>query len=373
MKLTRLPAFLLGCLLALPQTSMAEDSTHIESAAFFYAPNIPVKILGQYQYVILEADNVKQGELTALKQEGAKAIAYVSIGEISPTRKWYKEVDRSWVLGKNNIWDSEVMDLNNEAWHSFIIDRLVTPLYEQGYQGIFLDTLDSFNLFAKDEESQQRQIKGLTRLLSQIREKHPEIKLFANRGFEIMSQVGQLFDAVVAESLYASWDNTKKIYKNVKSEDSQWLLGKLKQLQEELALSIIIIDYVAPSDVEEAKKVAEKIKEQGFIPWIAAPALDNVGVGAIKPAINTFLVPFDSKQHGQDPEKTFSELVKQLEAKQLQAHFSDIQTGFFAYPIQGRFKGIINTLDIENQPDYKQWLAKHKRQGVVIKNYQTKP
>lgn len=373
MKLARLPAFLLSCLLSLPSSLMAEENTAIENVAFFYAPNIPVKILGQYQYVILEADNTKEGELLALKKEGAKAIAYVSIGEISPTRKWYKEVDRSWVLGKNNIWDSEVMDLNNEAWHDFIIDQLVSPLYEKGYQGIFLDTLDSFNLFAKDEASKQRQIKGLIRLLSRIREKHPKIKLFANRGFEVMPQVGKLFDAVVAESLYASWDNTKKVYKEVKAEDSQWLLGKLKQLQEELALTVIIIDYVDPSDTKEAKAIAKKIQKHDFIPWIAAPALDNIGVGAISPDIDTFLIPFDSKKQGQNPEKAFATLLEQLKEKQLQAHWVDIQTGFFAYPIHGRFKGIINTLDVDAYPNYKQWLAKHKRQGIVIKNYQAKP
>lgn len=369
MKLKRLTSLLLSCVISLPVPALAKVKT--ESIAFFYAPHIPVEILSQYQRVILEADNVKTVELEQLKASQTELLAYVSIGEVSPTRRWYNDIDKSWILGKNNIWDSEVMDLANTQWHDFLINQLISPLYEKGYQGIFLDTLDSFNLVAKDEASKQQQIEGLVQLLTRAKEKHPELRLFANRGFEVMPKIGHLFDAVVAESLFASWDNVKKRYHAVNESDTTWLLGQLNKLKKEFDLDIIIIDYVAPVNQEKAKVVAKKIQQQGFVPWVTTPALNGLGVGAIDTQLNQYLVPFDSRHHGNYPLKSaiLKQLAESLEKKGFKPYWSDIQTGFFAYPMQNRFKGIINVLPVEEYPDYRQWLVEQKQQGITVKAY----
>ena len=139
------------------------------STALFYAPNLPVELLSQYQRVIVEADNVKPEELTALHQGGASVLAYLSIGEIAPSRKWYKSVKPAWILGKNRVWDSEIMDLTNPEWRHFIIEELVAPLAKQGYDGLFLDTLDSFQLIATTDEARNQQAEALTQTLNEIR------------------------------------------------------------------------------------------------------------------------------------------------------------------------------------------------------------
>ena len=133
--------------------------------------------------------------------------------EIAPSRRWYKQIKPSWVLGKNRVWDSEIMDITNPNWQQFIVEELVTPLVKQGYDGFFLDTLDSFQILAKTDEARNKQAQALVTLLQSIRTKYPNIQLVANRGFEVMPQIAPLLDAVLAESLYAAWDNAHQIFK----------------------------------------------------------------------------------------------------------------------------------------------------------------
>lgn len=99
-------------------TFSAAQSSRIEtrkSTAVYYGPDLPTDILAQYSRIIVEADNVKPHELQALRAKGGDVFAYLSVGEVSPTRKWFNQIQPTWVLGDNRIWDSKVMDLNAPA------------------------------------------------------------------------------------------------------------------------------------------------------------------------------------------------------------------------------------------------------------------
>ena len=43
----------------------------------------------------------------------------------------------------------------------FFTNQVITPLWQQGYRGFFLDTLDSYQLVAKTPEARARQEAGL--------------------------------------------------------------------------------------------------------------------------------------------------------------------------------------------------------------------
>ena len=139
-----------------------------KSTAVFYGTNLPTEVLSQYSRIIVESGNVKPKELKALKAKGGSVFAYVSIGEVSPTRKWFKNIKKEWILGDNKVWGSKVMDLASSGWQDFLIDSVVTPLWDEGYRGLFLDTMDSFYLFAKDEKQREKQIEALAGLLKKI-------------------------------------------------------------------------------------------------------------------------------------------------------------------------------------------------------------
>jgi len=343
--------------------------TQMQSTAVFYAADLPVDLLGQFQRVIVEADNVKPAELQALHQGGAKVLAYISLGEISPSRKWYAQVKPSWILGKNRVWDSEIMDLANPDWQQFIITQLVAPLAKQGYDGLFMDTLDSFQLLAKTDEARHRQANALADLLRNIRKEYPQMKLVANRGFDVMPQVAPLLDAVLAESLYASWDNAHQVFKPTPASDTEWLLKKLKGIQTQFGMEIIVLDYLPPTQRAAAHKLAKRIQAQGFVPWISVAALDSMGVGMVDAEPKTFLLLFDSAKETPDPLQLppYQAAQQALEQRGYHLRVQDVQSGLPNKPLVGRYAGILSFLSFDEQSaTYKHWLTQQQQNGMLV-------
>lgn len=45
--------------------------------------------------------------------------------------------------GRNEIWNSDIIDLSDERWISLLVDDLARTAHERGFDGVFLDTVDS--------------------------------------------------------------------------------------------------------------------------------------------------------------------------------------------------------------------------------------
>ena len=343
-----------------------------KSTAVFYGANLPTDVLSQYRRIIVEPDNVKPNELLALRAKDSRVFAYVSIGEVNPSRKWFKKIKTAWVLGDNKIWDSKVMDLASSGWQDFLVDTVVAPLWKAGYQGLFLDTMDSFYIFAKDKQQQEIQTKALTQLMEKIHQRYPEMRFISNRGFEVLPSIGKQLEAVVAESLYASWHNGKKIYQETPENDQKWLLNKLNKIKKDLSIDVIIIDYAESANRTHATQIADKIAQQGFIPWVSIPSLDLAGVGSIKPKLESYLLLIDSKTDGHTPLKLkkYQRLIQMLKQQNKYLKVHDIRLGLPLGYMSGRYIGLINTLPAEKQSKaYKTWLVKQKQQGMPIKRH----
>jgi uncharacterized protein (TIGR01370 family) len=356
-------------------TTSSQNKTTVskeKSTAVFYGANLPTNILSQYNRIIVEPDNVKTKELLALRAKGSSVFAYVSIGEVNPSRKWYKKIKPKWVLGDNKIWDSKVMDLASLGWQDFLIDTVISKLWKEGYRGLFLDTMDSFHIFAKSTEEKEKQTKALTSLMQRISKRYPKIRFISNRGFEVLSSIGKPLEGVVAESLYASWDNEKKLYQETPKNDQEWLINKLTGIKDDLSVDIIIIDYAKPSNRKKAKTIAKRITQQGFIPWVSIPSLDLAGIGNIEPVIDTYLLLTDSKRDGHTPLtlKKYQRLVDMLKKKEQKLEVHDIRLGMPLGHLTGRYIGIITTLPLKKQSKtFKTWLKKQKQEGISIKQH----
>jgi len=284
-----------------------------KSVALFYGNKPPIDQLSQFDRLILEPDAINPEQLSALTAHGARPYAYLSAGEVGPHRRFSQQIQPEWILGENTTWNSKVLDLSNPGWRRFLLER-VGALQKAGYQGLFLDTMDSYHLYAKTPEEKRVQEQGLVTLLAQIHKQFPDVRLIANRGFEILDGAGRYLEAVAAESLYASWDNNRQEYTEVSEQDREWLLGKLNYAKETYGVDIISIDYVPPSRRKEALAVAKVIAAHGFIPWVSTPELDYVGVGLLESLPRKVLMIYDSHEKG----GLFQSIIHRLAAMPLE-------------------------------------------------------
>lgn len=266
--------------------------TAADSLALFYGQNPPLAELQAFDHIVVEP-----GHLPAPPADGNNRwYAYVSVGEVHPQRPYRAKMPPGWLIGRNQDWGADIVDQSQPDWPRFFVDEVVAPLWQRGYRGLFLDTLDSYQLAAKTPETRAIQEQGLARLIQTIRLRYPQMKLIANRGFEILPQVAGQLDMLVAESLYQGWDAGKRVYRKVPEADRVWLRDKLREVQSRYRLPVAAIDYVDPAQRELARETARRITADGFIPWVANPALDTIGVSNVELAPRKVMVFYDGSE-----------------------------------------------------------------------------
>lgn len=267
------------------------------SFSFYYGPDIPWEALGAFDVAVVEPGHVGANGWAHRLNPDTLVAAYISVGEVHPTRPYFAQLRPEWRLGENTAWGSVVVDQAAPGWNAFYLAQVIKPLWDRGFRAFFLDTLDSFNLVAKTPEAQQRQAAGLASLIREIKRAYPDAKLIFNRGFEVLPQVHTLAWAVAAESLYRGWDAGRQEYREVPPADRDWLLAQLRRCRDEYKLPVIAIDYVPPTQRDLARETARQIKALGFIPWVANPALDMLGVGQVELLPRQVLAIHDESGH----------------------------------------------------------------------------
>jgi polysaccharide biosynthesis protein PelA len=255
-------------------TIFAQPLTNI---AFNYSSTPPMDLLKIFDVVVVDPNS----KLSPQQYPQTQVFAYISVGEITPDSKITKNIPASWVIAKNQIWKTKVLDQSNPAWQDFFIHQIFEPLWQKGYRGFFLDTLDSYQLGTKTKTSQQKQINGLVTLIQTIKQKYPDAKLILNRGFELLPQIHTQVFAVAAESLFSGWNQTTKTYEPIKPDARNWLLNQFK-IAQKYDLPTISIDYVSPNNRQKTLKVAKQIKNLNIIPYVADGDLQTVGISTIQ-------------------------------------------------------------------------------------------
>jgi polysaccharide biosynthesis protein PelA len=259
------------------RVSVAADKAQ-PSIALFYGSPVPVTQLSSFDAVVVEPDSGFNPNVQPTSKD--KWFAYVSVGEVTRARSYFKDIPASWLLGQNAAWASRVVDQSQPDWPRFYVEHVITPLWNKGYRGFFLDTLDSYQLAAKTDDERARQQAGLVAVIHAIKARYPQARLIANRGFELMPQVHDDIYAVAFESLYHGWNQAQKRYVDVPEADRQWLLGQADTLRQRYDLPVVSIDYCAPDDRACASDAIDKIRSHGLIPYVTDGALHTVGNGA---------------------------------------------------------------------------------------------
>jgi len=276
---------LLACLAsALAITSAGAQTSAagpLESFALYYGSHPPIEPLSAFDVAVIEPDS--GFEPRAHRLPHTEWFAYASVGEVLLSRRYYAALPKHWLAGHNEAWASRVIDQSHPGWPAFYVQHVIAPLWDAGYRGFFLDTLDSYQLFARTDAERARQQAGLIAVVRAIKARYPEAKLLFNRGFEILPQVHDLVYAVAFESLYQGWDQARQRYVEVPEADRAWLLAQARTIREQYHLPVLSIDYCAPGDAACARDTVAKIGALGIVPYVTDGALATVGTGPSAP------------------------------------------------------------------------------------------
>ena len=340
-------------------TSFAQPA----SVAFWYADQLPLPELSQFEWVVVEPDHVSPGDLAYLQKQGSEVFAYLSIGEFAGDVAQAGLSEATSVV-RNDAWNSQVMNLASPVWREHLFKR-ASALRQQGYTGLFLDTLDSFQLQAQDLQGSQRE--ALKGLLSELHRREPALKLFFNRGFEVLPELPGVASAVAVESIYAGWDAGGG-YKEVSQGDRDWLLPRLDAVRKQ-GVPVVAIEYLPPEQREQARKLATRLTQEGFIPYVTSPALDAIGVGSVEVQPRRIALVYDAREGELEDNLGHVHLGGLLEYLGYRVDYWPADTTLPQRPLKGLYAGIVVWMTSGSPVDrdyFEDWLGQRLDEQVPI-------
>lgn len=321
-----------------------------ESVAFFYGANPPALELSQFEWVVLEPGHpTSDGAAAQLRARGSRALAYVSVGEVSRASPLHGQLRRAWVLGENASWGSVVMDPANEAWREALLSSF-DALVARGYDGFFLDTLDSHLALADAGTRGAERLRAQAAMISELRRRHPRALVMVNRGFELLEQIAPRIDAVAVESVLHRW-RADGGYEPVPEREQAWMLEALERVRGH-GLPIVAIDYVAPRERSLARGVAARLGALGMIPWVTNREVNLLGVGALEHVPRKVLLIHDGARAPVERSAGHRWLALPLEHLGLVPVYLDARAALPAEPLRGRYAGAILAFEgpLEDEP-----------------------
>jgi hypothetical protein len=335
------------------------------SVAFFYGKPVLLPELSHFDWVVVQPEHLEAKELAELQAGGVQVFAYLSVGEAAAGTP----VEPGWTLGSNRAWDSAIMNPAAAGWRERVLQR-ADALWNSGYRGLFLDTLDSYLAALPGAEARRAAATALATLIRAIHGRHPDLKLFFNRGFELLDDVGTLAAGLAAESLLFGWDASTKRYIDVPEADRKWLAAQLQKVKDRFGIPVVVVDYLPPTRRAAARDAARKIQGMGFTPWISTPALDVLGVGSVEVILRRVLLLYDGAEAPtleQSPVLRLAGLP--IEHLGYVPIYLDVRTGLPQEPLEGRYAGIVTWFTDDEMPDtlgYPEWLLRQIEAGIPV-------
>ncbi len=273
--LGRAAALAFGAACVRPATSLAAASDRF---VICYAAEIPATALASCRWAVLDADH--HPDLSTLHATGATTYGYISVGEIERTRGHFAEAAAAGLLlDANPNWpDSRYVDLRRPEWEALLLDRILPAVLDQGFDGVFLDTLDDAAfLEARNPAHCAGMTQAAARLVRAMHQRFPAARLMLNRGYEIQPLVADALDSVLAESVYGGYDFSRKRCRAQTPADVRWQLDRLAELRRRAPeVRIFTVDYWDPRDLAGQRRIYAQQRRNGFIPYVATVDLQHV-------------------------------------------------------------------------------------------------
>ncbi|MGV9002847.1 endo alpha-1,4 polygalactosaminidase [Flavobacterium sp.] len=190
-----------------------------------------------YNYVILESAQFSSVDIKLIKKTNKNVLAYVSIGEINKTSKYFKDL-KNLTLGKNKNWDSYFLDIKSEKTKKVLIGAVQESI-NKGFDGMFLDNIDNYSKFGPQKDD-DKQVVQFLKLLS---EKFKNTIFIQNSGIDFLPQVSNYIDGVVVESVASDYSFSTKKYGLRTETDFNARIKTINDAAAKYKTKFILVEY----------------------------------------------------------------------------------------------------------------------------------
>ncbi len=243
-----------------------------------------VPALSHYDIMIGHSPQLAPADIAKLKDLGVVVVGYITVGEDENLRKangkgpggyasWYFDEDSDGEPDQNGIWKSYYANANDPAWREDRVEEAGRLLREEGYDGIFLDTLDTASAYPASRP-------GMIKLVKELREALPDAPIVLNQGFHMLKELAPLADGMMIESFTATYDFRNKKYVMHTPSSLDWTKGVAEKVISPAIkgrpFQVLVLDYALPGDTENIQVAADRAVTFGYL-FAAGPiTLDAV-------------------------------------------------------------------------------------------------
>lgn len=251
-----------------------------EGAAWtvYYGTAASPDAFAPYSLAVLDPNYARAGEVA--KKSETTVLGYVSLGELNTSNPFAPLLrDRGMLVSENPNWPGSVsVDLRHTAWRQYILDEIIPRLLAAGFDGLFLDTLDSALHLETLNPDRFSGMQGAAQaLIADIRGAHPNIPIMMNRAYALLPEVNVHIDAILTESLVTTYDFAEHRYKWVDDATFVHHLALLRPAQLGLhTVPVYSLDYWDPGDADGIAAIYARQRALGHNPYVATILLDQL-------------------------------------------------------------------------------------------------
>ena len=348
----------------------------LESFYVDYSKVVDPARLRPYDVSILSPD--AEVDLAEGQKLGHRFYSYLSIGEVASDASYRENAvsRRIPFFGKNEFWQSDLVDLSHPDWTQFVIE-LAGVAVQKHFDGFFLDTVDTVELLIQKYPDKAEAFRlGLISLIKKLKAAYPEKKIIINRGFPVIHQLVGIVDGMLIESVFQTFDATTKTYIAVAPSVTEELLRRIQKVKD-AGFAIYILDYVDPGNSVLARETAARIEKLGYHALITTIDLQGRVLAPLVAKSRHLLALFgnQSSEPGAAinyPTDSFVAKYVQMVVEWLGFEVEYLNAAVDAPPpfLDAKYCGIILDRDLEVPPDKERaladWLLVQKDQGVKL-------
>lgn len=229
--------------------------------------------LANYDLAIVEPKGQTTDSLKYIQEKGTLVLAYCSALEITPTLEFMKFAAENDFLQEqgqrllNTEYGTYLADLSSKKWVNYQLHQAGKLVINQGYDGLFLDTLGDLEWEILSPATRQKQVLAAVHFLAELRQRLPKAILIQNNGLEKLS----LYTKLYLDGL--CWENP-----SVTPASTNWnsnLATYLSQIQREQNVRILVLEE--KQGIPTAQRQKAIASKQEFL-YYAAPGGYTEGI-----------------------------------------------------------------------------------------------
>ena len=190
-------------------------------------------------------------------------LAYISVGEAETWRGYYKG-GKSWNTGKTQGWDKNYAVKYWDAEWKGIVKARVRKALAQGYDGVYLDRVDTYENVKAPGGSRAEMIKLVKEVAAEARAAKGGAKVYVQNAEELLTDKSYVasIDGIAKEDLYYGINHDGRRNSKGDIDASLNLLKKAKAQGK----AVHVVEYVGGGSRSQAES---EIRKQGFVPAFA--------------------------------------------------------------------------------------------------------